>query len=257
MGFTVRLQTGEKDVHSGTTGGAARNPIGEIAQLLSECHDAKTGRVKIPGFYKDVRKLTAAEKKAMARSGFSAAGFKQAHGLRSLRVKDAKKIQDAVMAQPTFEVHGLVGGYTGPGIKTIVPHYAEAKCSTRLVPVQTPDRAFKLVSAFIKKRCPEAVITREGSLAPWLGDMGGAYNEAAARAMKETFGREPAFTREGGSIGAVLTMEKHLKCPIVFMGLSLPEHGYHAINENFDWGQASGGMEMFVRYFHALAQRAG
>ena len=71
--------------------------------------------------------------------------------------------------------------------------------------------------------------------------------------MRETFGREPGFTREGGSIGAVLTMRKLLGAPVIFMGLSLPEHGYHAINENYDWGQASGGMEMFCRFFHELA----
>jgi acetylornithine deacetylase/succinyl-diaminopimelate desuccinylase-like protein len=72
--------------------------------------------------------------------------------------------------------------------------------------------------------------------------------------VRATFGKEPAFVREGGSIGAVLTMRRLLKAPVIFLGLSLPEHGYHAINENYDWGQASGGMEMFCRYFHEIAQ---
>jgi len=78
-------------------------------------------------------------------------------------------------------------------------------------------------------------------------------NAAGAAAMRETFGRQPGFTREGGSIGAVLTMGHLLGAPVTFLGLSLPEHGYHAINENFDWGQASGGVEMFCRYFHHLS----
>jgi acetylornithine deacetylase/succinyl-diaminopimelate desuccinylase-like protein len=254
MGFSVALQTGAKDVHSGTTGGAARNPVGELAALIAACYDARTGRVKIPGFYDDVRKPTPAERRGYARAGFSGKRFKAAHELKSLRpAKNDLELMESIMARPTFEVHGLVGGYTGPGIKTIVPHQAEAKLSTRLVPDQTPDKVFKLVKRFIKTQCPDAVVTHEASLAPYLAPLGGSYNEAAAAAMRETFGKEPGFTREGGSIGAVLTMKRLLKSPVIFLGLSLPEHGYHAINENYDWGQASGGMEMFARYFHKIA----
>ncbi len=253
LGFTVSLQTGAKDVHSGTTGGAARNPVTELSALIAACVDARTGKVKIPGFYDDVRRLTAAEKKAFGRTGFSAKVFKAAHELRSLRPhKDDLAVMESIMALPTFEVHGLVGGYTGPGIKTIVPHRAEAKLSTRLVPDQRPAKIFELVRRFIKKQLPDAVIAREGSLEPYLAPIEGPHNAAAAEAMRETFGREPGFTREGGSIGAVLTMRRLLNAPVTFMGLSLPEHGYHAINENYDWGQASGGMEMFRRYFHKL-----
>ena len=146
-----------------------------------------------------------------------------------------------------------MGGYSGPGIKTIVPHRAEAKLSTRLVPDQQPAKVFNLIKRFVKKRLPDAVVTHEASLAPYLAPLGGRYNEAAAAAMRATFGKVPAFVREGGSIGAVLTMRKLLKAPVLFLGLSLPEHGYHAVNENFDWGQASGGMEMFCRYFNEIA----
>ena len=119
------------------------------------------------------------------------------------------------------------------------------------MPDQDPAKVFKLVKRFIKKRCPDAVVTHETSLAPYLGDIGGPYHEAAVAAMKATFGKQPGLTREGGSIGAVLTMRRLLGAPVVFLGLSLPEHGYHAINENYDWGQAAGGMAMFYEYFHA------
>jgi acetylornithine deacetylase/succinyl-diaminopimelate desuccinylase-like protein len=255
MGFTVSLRTGAKDVHSGTTGGAARNPLTELAALISDCVDGRTGRVKIPGFYDDVRKLTASERKGFARAGFSARRFKAAHELGSLRpFRDELAVMEAIMARPTFEVHGIAGGYTGPGIKTIVPHRAEAKLSTRLVPDQRPAAVFKLIKAFIKKRAPDAHVEHEASLSPYLAPLGGPYNAAGVLAMRETFGKEPGFTREGGSIGAVLTMRKLLRAPVIFLGLSLPEHGYHAVNENFDWGQASGGMEMFCRYFHRIAQ---
>jgi acetylornithine deacetylase/succinyl-diaminopimelate desuccinylase-like protein len=253
LGFTVRLETGVKDVHSGTTGGAARNPVGELAELIARCYDARTGRVKIPGFYDDVRKLTAAERKGFARAGFSRKRFMAAHELRDVRFKEDARLMEAIMAAPTFEVHGLVGGYSGPGVKTIVPHVAEAKLSTRLVPDQKPQKIFKLVKEFVRRHCPDARVTHESTLEPYAGELGGPYHDAAVEAMKGSFGREPAFTREGGSIGAVLTMRRLLRSPIVFLGLSLPEHGYHAINENYDWTQAAGGMEMFYRYFHRLA----
>jgi acetylornithine deacetylase/succinyl-diaminopimelate desuccinylase-like protein len=256
MGFTVSLETGAKDVHSGTTGGLARNPIGELSALLAECYDARTGKVKIPGFYDDVRKLSAAERKAFARARFSRKRFAAAHELNSLRpIRDDVGGLVALTAAPTLEVHGIVGGYSGPGIKTIVPHRAEAKLSTRLVPDQKPDKVFNVIKRFIKKRLPDAEVTHEASLEPYLAPMDGGMNDAAAAAARATFGKQPAFVREGGSIGAVLTMRKTLDAPVTFLGLSLPEHGYHAINENFDWGQASGGMELFCRYFSEIAQR--
>ena len=256
MGFTVALETGAKDVHSGTTGGLARNPIGEIAALIADCYDARTGKVKIPGFYDDVRKLSAAERKAFARARFSRKRFAAAHELGSLRgIKDDVGGLIALTAAPTLEVHGIVGGYSGPGIKTIVPHRAEAKLSTRLVPDQKPAKVFKLIQRFIKSRLPDAEVTHEASLDPYLAPLDGGMNDAAAAAVRATFGKQPAFVREGGSIGAVLTMRKTLDAPVTFLGLSLPEHGYHAINENYDWGQASGGMELFCRYFSEIASR--
>src|SRR5262249_55651962 len=159
--------------------------------------------------------------------------------LKSLRpLRDDVAAFTALTAAPTLEVHGLTGGYAGPGIKTIVPHRAEAKLSTRLVPDQQPAKVLRLIQRFVKSKLPAAVVTHEASLEPYLGELGGPANEAAAAAVRATFGKEPAFVREGGSIGAVLTMRRLLKVPIVFLGLSLPEHGYHAVNENFDWGQA-------------------
>lgn len=253
LGLTLTLETGTQDVHSGVTGGPARNPIGELCQLISQCYDARTGRVKIPGFYDDVRKVTRKELQNYLASGFDVRRFMRAHGLRSLRTTDPVRVVKGIMAEPTFEVHGIVGGYRGPGIKTIIPPRAEAKISIRLVPDQDAEKIFRLVSKFIASRNPDVVIRRAGTLRPYLGPFTGPYADAARRAMKFAFGREPAFTREGGSIGAVVTMQEYLRVPIIFLGLSLPEHGYHAPNENYDWGQASGGIRMFVHYFAEIA----
>jgi len=256
QGFLFKLETHSKDVHSGLVGGAARNPIGELAQVISQCYDAKTGKVKIPGFYEDVVPPTKDELNNFVNSGFTSKGYMKAHELKSLRpnLKTEADVLKAFMAAPTFEVHGITGGYTGPGVKTIVPYHAEAKISTRLVPHQRPAKIAKLVKDFVKEINPDVKVEAIQSLEPFSGDFEGAYADAARVAMKFAFGREPAFTREGGSIGAVVTMQKHLRAPITFLGLSLPEHGYHAKNENFDWGQAAGGIKMFVKYFEEIAK---
>src|SRR5262249_30720831 len=112
------LETGTKDVHSGLTGGGARNPITELCQLIGECYDVRKGMVRIPGFNADVEKPSRAEMKNFLASGFSVKEFKRAHELKKMRDGDAAEIASRLWARPTFEVHGIVGGYTGPGVKT-------------------------------------------------------------------------------------------------------------------------------------------
>lgn len=254
MPVQLVLKTGTKDVHSGVTGGAARNPITELCQLIAECYDARSGKVLIPGFYADVAKLSKAELNSFVASGFDIQRFKKAHELRKMRKGSAGDIASRIWSQPTFEVHGIVGGYTGPGVKTAIPYQAEAKISMRLVPNQDPDKVFRLVRQFIKKKNSDVEVIPEAFLSPYLGPRTGPFADAARDAMRTAFGKEPAFVREGGSIGAVVTMQKYLKAPIVFLGLSLPEHGYHAPNENFDWEQASGGIRMFAKYFETISR---
>ncbi|MBL8170563.1 MAG: M20/M25/M40 family metallo-hydrolase [Acidobacteria bacterium] len=256
QGFLFKLETHSKDVHSGLVGGAARNPIGELAQVISQCYDAKTGKVKIPGFYDDVVPPTKAEINSFVNSGFTTKGYMKAHELKSIRanLKSEADVLKAFMALPTFEVHGITGGYNGPGVKTIVPYRAEAKISTRLVNNQRPAKIAKLVKDFVKDLNPDVKVEAIQSLEPFLGDFTGPYADAARTAMKFAYSKDPAFTREGGSIGAVVTMQKHLRVPITFLGLSLPEHGYHAKNENYDWGQTAGGIKMFVKYFEEIAK---
>jgi acetylornithine deacetylase/succinyl-diaminopimelate desuccinylase-like protein len=253
LAFVVRLQTGDKAVHSGTTGGAARNPVGELCALIAACYDARTGKVLIPGFYEGIQKPTARERQDLARAGFARKDFQKAHGLRSLRFTDDARLREAIMTRPTFEVHGLTGGYAGPGVKTIVPHVAEAKLSCRLVPGQEPRQVFQRIKRFIAGKCQDAEVVFDAALEPYLADAKGPFLQAARAATQETFGKEAALTREGGSIGAVVTMAKILRKEVVLLGLSLPEDGYHAINESFSWRQAEGGMAMFYRYFHHLA----
>jgi acetylornithine deacetylase/succinyl-diaminopimelate desuccinylase-like protein len=254
QGLRFDLQTGETDQHSGTAGGAARNPISELAQLISECVDGRTGRVKIPGFYADVVPPTKRELEDLKNCGFTVKDFKKDHLFRSLRVDDPLEVMKRIWMMPTFEVHGIAGGYQGPGVKTIIPPKATAIVSCRLVPKMDPKKLVKLIRDFVKSKNPDVKVSAEHELPAYEGKTVGPYADAIRGAMKFAFGKEPVFVREGGSIGAVLSMERVLKAPVFFLGLSLPEHGYHAPNENFDWPQARGGMVAFADYFRRIGE---
>ncbi len=252
-GFELILETGQTDQHSGTTGGAARNPIGELMKLVCEMYDATTGKVKIKGFYDNVEPPSKRELEEFRNSGFSIKRFKSDHLFKSIRTEDPTDVMKRIWALPTMEIHGVVGGYTGPGIKTVIPPRAAVKVSCRLVPKQDPKKILRLVRSFVKGRNPDVKFVEEAAMEPYKAPTTGPLADAVRSAMEFAFGREPVFVREGGSIGAVVSMERHLKCPVMFLGLSLPEHGYHAPNENYDWRQASGGMVAFAKYFEEVS----
>jgi acetylornithine deacetylase/succinyl-diaminopimelate desuccinylase-like protein len=251
--FQLTLETGEKDVHSGLAGGAARNPIGELCQLIVDMYDPRTGQIKIPNIYEKVKAATPAELEGFLASGFDTAEFQRAHGLKCLRMTDPLEVTQAIWAKPTFEVHGIVGGYMGPGVKAIVPPRAEAKVSMRLVPDLNPDEVLEEVRKFVAEKNPDVVLIPGGRLQPYQGSAEGPFADAVRESLRFAFGADPAFVREGGSIGAVVSMQRVLGCPIMFIGLSLPEHGYHAPNECFDWPMAAGGMKAFLKYFELVA----
>jgi acetylornithine deacetylase/succinyl-diaminopimelate desuccinylase-like protein len=248
------LETGREDRHSGDVGGVARNPVAELAQLMERIHDPRTGRVKVPGFYKGVVPPSASELKDFLESGFTVSAFKRDNNLSLLRTEKPLEVMRRIWAEPTFEIHGIDGGYTGPGVKAIVPHRAEVKASCRLVPNQKPKEVVRLMRAFVRRVNKDVVVRDLGASSPYRGFTEGPEAEAIKGALEFAFGRKPVFVRDGGSIGAVVTLRKVLRCPVMFLGLSLPEHGYHAPNENFDWRQARGGILAFAKYFELTAR---
>jgi acetylornithine deacetylase/succinyl-diaminopimelate desuccinylase-like protein len=256
MGFILRLETGTVDTHSGETGGASRNPIAELMQVVCDIYDARTGKVKIKGFYDDIIPPTRKELNDWAKSGFTVKAFKKAHHLKMMRSDDPVEVMKRIWGMPTLEIHGVVGGYQGTGLKSIVPPRAEVKASCRLVPGQDPAKLKKLIIAAVKERNPDVTIQFESAAPAFRTQVNGPYPEALKRAIKFSFGRDAVFVRDGGTIGAMTSIEKVMRCPIMFLGLSLPEHGYHAPNENFDWQQASGGMIAFAKYFEEIANMA-
>jgi acetylornithine deacetylase/succinyl-diaminopimelate desuccinylase-like protein len=253
QGFRFSLSTARTDLHSGEVGGAARNPLAELMALMCRMHDPGSGRIKIPGFHDDVLPPGRNELESFASSGFSLGTFKRDLRLRRLRTEDPAEVMRRIWVSPTFEVHGVRGGYAGPGMKAIVPGRAEVIASCRLVPNQRPARIFKLVKAFAKSVNPDVRVEPAGSAVPFLGVTTGPYADAIREAVRFGFGRPPVFIRDGGSIGAVVTMRKILRCPVLFLGLSLPEDGYHAPNESFDWRQAAKGIAAFARCFEILS----
>ena len=253
LGFILTLETATVDTHSGETGGASRNPIAELMQLLTDIYDVRTGKVKIRGFYDDVIPPSKKELQDWANSGFTTQAFKKAHHLKKMRSEDPLEVMKRIWGMPTLEVHGIVGGYQGHGLKSIVPPRAELKASCRLVPAQDPAKLKKLITAAVKERNPDVNIQFESAAPAFRTVLEGELPQALKRAIKFSFGKEAVFVRDGGTIGAMTSIEKVLNCPVLFLGLSLPEHGYHAPNENFDWQQASGGMVAFAKYFEEIA----
>jgi len=189
--MTLSLETAATDQHSGTTGGVARNPVAELAQISSEIFDARTGRVKVPGFYDDVAKLTKQQLADFRAAGFSVERFKRVYDFKSIRTRDPLDALKRLWAMLTFEVHGLVDGYTGPGVKTIVPPRAELEVSVRLVPNMKGEKAVKLVKAFVKKRNPDVRVEAGPAAPAYKGVTSGPQFESARRAMKFAFGRDP------------------------------------------------------------------
>lgn len=253
QGFLVRVRTGQKDTHSGVTGGAARNPIAEVCNLIAQCVDAKSGDILIPGFDATWQKPKAEELKEYVRSGFKTEKFKADNQLLKLRYEGEEDVLARIWLSPTFEVHGIRGGYQGDGLKTVVPPFAEAKVSMRLVPGQDPAVITRLFVEHAKSIIPDCEIEAEHSLFPYAAPAHLKQNEFVAQAYEFGFGLKPAPVREGGSIGAVVSMQEKLGIPILFMGMSLPQDAYHGPNESFAYRQIEGGVRSFVKYFELLS----
>lgn len=255
LGMLWTLQTGKKDVHSGLCGGIARNPVTELCALVSKCVDAKTGNLLIPGIEKTFSPPSKEEIGHYLSSGFSVDYFKSAHGLQKLRSEDPQTVMANIWGKPTFEVHGIAGGYQGEGIKTVVPPYAQAKVSLRLVPPQTTQGVFEIVKTFVQKENPDVMVEMESALEPYSTKLSDPILPLIFDAYEFGFGARPAVVREGGSIGAVVTMNNIWKTPVFFMGLSLPEDGYHGPDESFAWKQIEGGVKSFVKFFELFSKQ--
>jgi len=234
--FQIDLRGTKSDLHSGVFGGAVANPNMVLAQILAQMKD-RGGRIKIPGFYDDVIALTDEERAAWTKLPFSEKKYRKDLGAPKLFGESGYTTLERVWGRPTFEVNGLLGGFTGDGAKTVIPAVSMAKVSMRLVPNQHPDKIAELFDAYVKKVAPKTVdlkVTRMHGGKPWLTGYDNPYVQAAGRAIEQGFGKPPVFCREGGSIPVVSTFQEELGLPSVLFGVGLPDENAHAPNERLD-----------------------
>ena len=240
----VDLRGTDSDLHSGSFGGAVANPAFVLSQVLAQMKD-RGGRVKIPGFYDDVRPLSDAERAEFARLPFNERRYRNDLGAPKLFGERGYTTLERLWGRPTFEVNGMLSGFTGDGAKTVIPAVAMAKVSMRLVPDQDPDKIAGLCEDYLRKVTPRTVelnITRMHGGRPWMTDFDNPFVQAAGRAIELGFGRRPVFNREGGSIPVVATFQEVLGLPSVLFGVGLPDENAHAPNEKLDLGNFHNGI---------------
>jgi acetylornithine deacetylase/succinyl-diaminopimelate desuccinylase-like protein len=234
--FQIDLRGSSTDLHSGSFGGAIANPAFVLAQMIAQMKD-RSGRVRIPTFYDDVKPLQDEERKMWASLPFNEKQYRKDFGIPKLFGESGFTTLERTWARPTLEVNGLLSGFTGEGAKTVLPAVAMAKVSMRLVPDQDPNKIAELFENFVKKIAPKTVelkITRMQGGKPWMTSFDNSYVQAAGRAIEKGFGRSPIFTREGGSIPVVSTFQEELGLPSVLFGVGLPDENAHAPNEKLD-----------------------
>jgi acetylornithine deacetylase/succinyl-diaminopimelate desuccinylase-like protein len=256
MVYTELEATGAMtDLHSGMYGGAAPNPLEAVSRMLCKMKDDK-GHILIPGFYKRVKKPSAAELKDWKRLPFNENDYRKREvGSKVLTGEPGFSVLERTWARPTLEVHGIPGGFIGAGGKTVIPARASAKISMRLVPDQRPDEIFKLYSKFVKKITPKGIeikIKQFSVADPIVVKTDNEFVKASSAAMKEVFGKDTVFIRSGGSIPIVADFEKALKIPSVMMGFGLPDDNLHAPNEKFHIPNFYRGIESIIRFLQKL-----
>jgi len=242
--FQIDLRGSNTDLHSGSFGGAVANPAFALSQILMQMKD-KSGRIKIPGFYDDVLPLRQEERDAWAKLPFNEKQYRKDFGIPKVTGESGYTTLERTWARPTFEVNGLLSGFTGEGAKTVLPAVAMAKVSMRLVPNQDPNKIAQLFEDYVKKIAPKTVelkVTRMHGGKPWMTSFDNPFVQAAGRAIERGFGQKPIFTREGGSIPVVSTFQEELGLPSVLFGVGLPDENAHAPNEKLDLGNFHNGI---------------
>jgi acetylornithine deacetylase/succinyl-diaminopimelate desuccinylase-like protein len=251
----LHVEGASHDLHSGVYGGAAPNPIQAIAEILCALKD-RDGHILIPGYTDRVIPPSGKEMAAWARLPFDQKEYLEKEmGARELVGEPEYSLFERVWARPTLEVHGIRGGFTGEGAKTVIPARAVAKLSTRLVADQRPEEAIAQIQAAVARVCPRGVKAEFKSIhgaAPSLVDPENRFIRAAAASLAQTFGKETVYIRSGGSIPIVGLFDRHLGIPSVLMGFGLPDDNLHAPNEKFHLPNFYRGIEAVARFLEVV-----
>src|SRR3984885_399429 len=251
----IEAQGAKVDLHSGVYGGAAPNPFFALIEIISKMKDSK-GKVLIPGFYKGVKAPSKDELRAWKRLPFNEEHYRKTEvGSRVLTGEPGFSVLYRTWARPTLEVHGMPGGFTAPGAKTVIPAKASAKISMRLVPNQNADDVLQKFKKFVKKLTPKGIQTNVKVWSKGPACVVGTdnpYIQAATEALHEVFKKDTVFIRSGGSIPIVTDFQDVLKIPSVMMGFGLPDDNLHAPNEKFHIPNFYRGIESICVFFEKL-----
>ena len=257
--YTEIEATGPKrDLHSGLYGGAAPNAVFGLVELLSKLKNAY-GIIQIPGFYDDVEEPAAAELQSWDSLPFDEAHFLSHEvGSTQLTGEPGRRILERVWSRPTLEVHGIAGGFTAAGAKTVIPAKAVAKVSMRMVPKQDPEKILAAYKKFVAHCTPKGIETKVTVLSSGSAIVVNPDHPAiqiAATAFAEILGRPTVFTRSGGSIPIVGDFARHLKIPTILMGFGLPDDGLHSPNEKFKIENYFTGIKTVAHFFEQYGHR--
>ena len=248
------------DLHSGIYGGVAPNSVFGLIELLARCKSSD-GRVLIPGFYADVEAPSEEERASWESIDFDEEAYRRNEvGASTLTGEPGFSVFERIGARPTFEVHGLPGGFTGPGAKTVIPAAASAKVSARLVPRQDPASILQLMKDFAAKHSPQGIEIDVRLIHTAPATMVPTDHPAirtASRALEEVWDRKTVFIRSGGSIPVVGDFQEHLGIPTVLMGYGLPDDALHAPNEKFSLRNFHMGIASTARFLELLGTPEG
>lgn len=247
----VEVTGPNRDLHSGTYGGAVANPIIILAKLISSCHD-ENNHITIPGFYDDVVEATKEERALMAKAPYDEQEYKTELGVKELWGEKGYSINERTGIRPTLEVNGIWGGYQGEGAKTVLPSKATAKISARLVPNQSSDKITEKLLNYFQSIAPASVTVKafeHHGGEPYMTPIDSKGYKAASKAVETTFGKVPIPVRGGGSIPICTILEKELGIKIIFMGFGLDNDNLHSPNEKYNIENYYKGIET-IPYFH-------
>jgi acetylornithine deacetylase/succinyl-diaminopimelate desuccinylase-like protein len=247
----VEVTGPNRDLHSGTYGGAVANPITILAEMIAGCHDKKN-HITIPGFYDDVVLPTKEEKRLLKKAPFNEEEYKKELGIQELWGEKGFTTNERTGIRPTLEINGIWGGYQEEGAKTVLPSKATAKISARLVPNQSSKKITELLLNYFKSVAPPCVTVKafeHHGGEPYLTPIDSKGYQAAAKAVKKTFGKNPIPVRGGGSIPICSILEHELGVKIVFMGFGLDNDNLHSPNEKYNIENYYKGIET-IPYFH-------
>ncbi len=256
VGEEVVITAADRDLHSGLFGGAARNPIHVLVDVLAQLHDAD-GRVALSGFYEGVSELPAPVKAQWDSLGFDPAEFLGDVGLSIPAGERGRSVLEQIWSRPTCEVNGIIGGYTGDGFKTVIPSKASAKVSFRLVGDQDPGRIREAFRSFVRTRippdCKVEFHAHGGSPAIRLPFEGKHLGRARA-ALADEWGIEPAMVGGGGSIPVAGHFKRVLGMDALMIGFGLDDDRIHSPNVKYELSSFHGGIRSWARILAGLAE---